>query len=322
MSPRPILKRALSTEQHSQQFLHHHHRHIHHPHTTPSVHFPPSPSLTRTFSVYSAAAYDRSPIVVSPNTCALPERGCPGRTYLLDEQATPSRAPRSRGIAYARDYHPRALAFASASSSTSSASRDYAQVPQLVPDISSESEESDGFYSMPLPPTSQQTFGIHGLAGPNGNGTHASVKYHSNSSTNHHYISINKRSDSIAIASGEYTPCNDAHDSDPLAFLPYGPASPSSPHHFAAEHDEKAYKPRRKRTDRRHESSADPDRIPRGHVAGERESLSLGIASLSVSPSQSAPVKRKKGVRRSVPVQQSFGTGAFCSSDDGCLGGF
>ncbi|PPQ77877.1 hypothetical protein CVT25_015364 [Psilocybe cyanescens] len=322
MSPKPILKRSLSTEQHTQQYIHHHHRHIHHPHSTHGVHFPPSPSLTRTFSAYSSSTYDRSPIVVSPNTCALPERGCPGRTYLLDEQASPS--PRARGLAYARDYHPRALAFASSSNAN------YSQMPQLVPDLSSESEESDGFYSMPADhtpssSTPQQTFGIHGLAGPNGNGM-SSAKYNNNNNN----IAINTDD---GYTDG-YAPCDD----DPLAFLPYGPSSPpnyypsspmspSSVHFVPEDADDMAqiHKSRRKRSDRRHESSTDPDRIPRGSAGGD---LSLGMGSLSISPSPFSPVKssgsptRKKGVRRAVPMQLPPSLGGFCVSDDGCLGGF
>ncbi|TCD64472.1 hypothetical protein EIP91_004076, partial [Steccherinum ochraceum] len=47
----------------------------------PLVHFPPHSAIARTFAAHSPAAYDRSPIVVAPNQCSLPERGCPGRTY-------------------------------------------------------------------------------------------------------------------------------------------------------------------------------------------------------------------------------------------------
>lgn len=46
------------------------------------VHFPSHPhSLSSTHDAYSASAYDRSPILVAPNVCALPARGCPGQTY-------------------------------------------------------------------------------------------------------------------------------------------------------------------------------------------------------------------------------------------------
>ncbi|PPQ98689.1 hypothetical protein CVT24_003316 [Panaeolus cyanescens] len=129
MSIRPILKRTSSNSSSSQNHC---------------VHF--SSSLTKTFSAHSAAAYDRSPIVVGPNSCALPERG--DRTYLLDEQP--------RTIQGARDYHPRALAFASKSQQ---------DLPQLIPDISSESDESDAFLSKNTTPVTPNTssFSIHGL---------------------------------------------------------------------------------------------------------------------------------------------------------------
>jgi len=55
--------------------------------SSPKVHFPPSTSLTSTYTAHSSSVYDRTPIKVSPNACALPERGCPGRTYVLDNSA-------------------------------------------------------------------------------------------------------------------------------------------------------------------------------------------------------------------------------------------
>lgn len=42
---------------------------------SPHVHFPPTPILTSTATTHSSYSYDRAPIVVSPNVCALPERG-------------------------------------------------------------------------------------------------------------------------------------------------------------------------------------------------------------------------------------------------------
>ena len=48
------------------------------------AHFPP-PGQEPT-ARYSGVDYDRSPIVVLPNICALPERGCPGKTYFQDER--------------------------------------------------------------------------------------------------------------------------------------------------------------------------------------------------------------------------------------------
>jgi hypothetical protein len=71
-APRPILKRnPTSLARERKQAV---------------VHFPPSPIISKTFVADSPSTYDRSPIVVVPNTCALPARGCPGRTYTLDRR--------------------------------------------------------------------------------------------------------------------------------------------------------------------------------------------------------------------------------------------
>jgi len=69
-TPRPILKRNPSTLDRERKQT--------------AVHFPPSPNISKTFVAHSPSIYDRSPIVVVPNSCALPARGCPGRTYTLD----------------------------------------------------------------------------------------------------------------------------------------------------------------------------------------------------------------------------------------------
>ncbi|KXN85923.1 hypothetical protein AN958_10684 [Leucoagaricus sp. SymC.cos] len=132
-APRPILKRSSST-----------------PSAEKHVVFPPSPALTRTFAAHSPAAYDRSPIVVGPNICALPERG--GRTYLLEDQlSSPSR--RRSCSKSGRVPHPRAI-------------RDtpsmIPSMPSLIPDLSSESDESDGF---PSPHLENQEF-FFGLKTP------------------------------------------------------------------------------------------------------------------------------------------------------------
>ncbi|KAJ8472357.1 hypothetical protein ONZ45_g16683 [Pleurotus djamor] len=155
MSPRPILKRFPSSNTH----------HDHH-----AVHFPPSPSLTRTFEAHCPSTYDRSPIVVLPNSCALPERGCPGRTYApvdgpshrshhrnpsssSSSTTTTTRSSSSSASAYApKDLHPRAFSRQydlrdRDSCSSSTPMGPFSVPPPLIPDLSSESEESDGFAS-------------------------------------------------------------------------------------------------------------------------------------------------------------------------------
>ncbi|KAH9993722.1 hypothetical protein BJV74DRAFT_884322 [Russula compacta] len=101
-----------------------------------TVHFPPSPTLTRTFSAHSPSTYDRSPIVVLPNTCALPARGCPGRTYILGCTKSSSldvNAIKGAIKAGGKHVHPRRAL-------------DLGLVPASTPD---KSDESDGSASSP-----------------------------------------------------------------------------------------------------------------------------------------------------------------------------
>jgi len=253
LSPKPILKRAVSEQVHKTD----------HSKGTHGVRFPPCPA-TCTFSVYSAAAYDRSPIIVTPNSCALPERG--GRTYNLEESQ-----PR-RGISFARDFHPRALAFASSRSTSPHSSIDatinekpavYPPLPSLIPDLSSESDESDGFYGPPtLSPTSPPTFGIHGLAGP------------------------------PLKCDSDYFNCIDGPNA--LAFLPHPPSPPSS-YYYPESVDPFPQNYRRRRGEResKRESSSDPDRIPRNGV---------DLSSLSISSSPTCTPKKEKHKKEAAPV--------------------
>ncbi|CAE6470369.1 hypothetical protein ACGC1H_005931 [Rhizoctonia solani] len=92
------------------------------PYAQTNVHFPTAKrDLVKTRVTHSPASYDRSPIVVAPNSCALPARGCPGRTYAPD--------------AIGRSMHP-------------SARRRSSPCPGLVPDEGS-SDDSDGLISPP-----------------------------------------------------------------------------------------------------------------------------------------------------------------------------
>lgn len=143
ISPRPILKRTHSDERrHSPPYSH-------------GVHFPPSSGLARTFDAYSASTYDRSPIVVSPNTCALPERGCPGRTYTADDSSCYAYTNSVRKTAASRGEHAHPRLLQSSSTLVYHRSESFSNPPSsslpppLIPDLSSESEESDGFISRP-----------------------------------------------------------------------------------------------------------------------------------------------------------------------------
>lgn len=68
-TPRPILKQASSTLGSSMR--------------SARVHFPPSPRLSTFQFTHSPQLYDRSPLVVQPNVCALPRRG--ERVYLVED---------------------------------------------------------------------------------------------------------------------------------------------------------------------------------------------------------------------------------------------
>ncbi|KAF8797590.1 hypothetical protein BYT27DRAFT_7204392 [Phlegmacium glaucopus] len=310
MSPKPILKCSVSTT-HEQPHKTTQHRH---PDRTHGVHFPPSPSLTRTFAVYSATTYDRSPIVVSPNNCALPERGCPGRTYTLEECA--AQKPH-RGISYARDFHPRALAFASARSSSPCSTRIpidaavnerpfYPALPQLIPDLSSESDESDGFSGIPsASTTSPPTFGIHGLAGP-------PSKYNADAYSN--------------VDMNGYTQYVD--DSNALAFLPYPPSPPSHKYPESVDPFMQNTRRRRVKPESKRESSRDPDRI-RSSGGSDSQHCALAFSSLSISssPISSVTPKKRSTKKRLATSLHSYPSVSpthsnFGSLDDGCLGGF
>jgi len=68
-SPRPILKQTTSA--------------FGSPMRSARVHFPPSPRLSTFQFTHSPQLYDRSPLIVQPNVCALPGRG--ERVYLAED---------------------------------------------------------------------------------------------------------------------------------------------------------------------------------------------------------------------------------------------
>ena len=313
MAPRPILKRASAASSDTAAHLHHpsHQHHQHHGHHAlpqmHGVHFPPSPALTRTFSAYSAAAYDRSPIVVSPNSCALPERGCPGRTYTLEEQHELECRPQ-RAIARARDYHPRALAFASASSS--SMNMNMPPVPALVPDLSSESDESDA-PSGCAPPDLAAAYYAPAPSSTSSSNPSKHPHFPFIAEPHHHpfthedparprrlrpaSLSLSPTSLSLASLSLTPTPSFDISTTEEDD----APPSPVQP---------------RRRRERRHESSRDPDRIPNAEAPPGGP----------IGGGASSP-PRRKGVRRPttlVPPPALLASTGFAVVDDGCLGGF
>jgi hypothetical protein len=105
---------------------------------SPHVHFPPTPTLTSTHAAYSPRTYDRAPIAISPNACALPERG--GRMYSPTSES--SNATRAKGSYF----HPNAYEACEPELESSHITVPHIMVPpppSLIPDLSSESDESD-----------------------------------------------------------------------------------------------------------------------------------------------------------------------------------
>ncbi|KAJ7083371.1 hypothetical protein B0H15DRAFT_850764 [Mycena belliarum] len=96
---------------------------------TPHVHFPATPMLTLTAETHSPGSYDRAPIAVSPNSCALPERG--GRVYPTPS-GSGSVSASSPATAKGSYFHPRAFEAC-----------DPEPVPALLPDLSLSSETDE-----------------------------------------------------------------------------------------------------------------------------------------------------------------------------------
>ncbi|THH06188.1 hypothetical protein EW145_g4256 [Phellinidium pouzarii] len=148
--PRPILKRVAAMSSESS--------------TSPcnsdssvgraAVHFPPHSALASTYAAHSSDAYDRSPIAVVPNECALPARGCPGRTYRLDGSGDVVMDDDADDDVYTEStpgFNSSHGYCSNSSSSNSSRTTSPAQgalhdhAPPLIPDLSSSdtSEDSD-----------------------------------------------------------------------------------------------------------------------------------------------------------------------------------
>ncbi|KAG0697730.1 hypothetical protein DFH29DRAFT_944780 [Suillus ampliporus] len=66
------------------------------------VHFPPTPTLTSTYAAHSSATYDRSPVNVPPNQCALPGRH--EREFVCSDDNQPNQMAEIKGSYF----HPRA----------------------------------------------------------------------------------------------------------------------------------------------------------------------------------------------------------------------
>lgn len=120
------------------------------------VHFPTTPNMTTTHLAHSPHTYDRKPIMVTRNECALPERG--GRQYTPrpDRRRSRMQTPAAEPAVLGSYFHPHA-ALACQPEPLDAPEAPF-NVPALVPDVaSSESDESDVIITPPdaatlLPP--------------------------------------------------------------------------------------------------------------------------------------------------------------------------
>jgi hypothetical protein len=123
----------------------------------PRVRFPPAPGLCQTHLTHSSSIYDRAPIVVLPNDCALPARN--ERTYTPSSECSKKRGSAQSATAHGAVLHPRAFAESQATAGTVTVSAavvspadPVGRVPPLVADLSSsESDESDVSSTPPVP---------------------------------------------------------------------------------------------------------------------------------------------------------------------------
>ena len=129
-SPRPILKRVSSPFNSSMR--------------SARVHFPPSPCLSTFQFTHSPQLYDRSPLIVQPNACALPGRG--ERVYLAEDHDSATQDDIIRDSIPLRDGHPPPERPCEAS--TYPHSVDYSSSSTQP-----ESDESDGSLSTPPDPS-------------------------------------------------------------------------------------------------------------------------------------------------------------------------
>jgi hypothetical protein len=327
-----------------------------------TVHFPPSPALTSTFACHSSTVYDRSPIVVVPNTCALPERGCPGRTYALGEggeeeeadeydncvSMSPKKEKRKTKTARDRDFHPRALAFAAASSSS----------PPSSPSFGPCGGAPVGSYSssFALPPSAVSSTSTSyasvslSAAYYNYNYEHAPVP-----ALVHDLSSESDESDGVSSLPAQITGYMSTMSLNmSVSLSPTKSQMPGKIHmamdveedsRESRERKEKAHRRHRSRERApRHERSSDPDRIPGLASAVPSSPVPFSHSAPSAFPSSSfassppsfelssSPPSyqspRKKGLRRSPHTYPTgstslgLGCGGFGTPEEGCLGGF
>ncbi|CCM05984.1 uncharacterized protein FIBRA_08225 [Fibroporia radiculosa] len=274
----------------------------------PVVRFPSKPTLSKTFSVDSAAQYDRSPIVVQPNRCALPARGCPGRTYAVDDELhsrmPPSPSPSARS---GRHQHPRASPSYPHQRDDDDAEDDdltpratpvatMPVLPPLIPDLSSESDESDGFAS-PAPDYAvpAAAYGRTGLA-------MSRTKAHG--------------ADSLGLS---FSAMQLTNSPSALAFLPHPPSprmrtSPSAPGHPPEQLDERA------RT--RHRLSSAARSSSPSSTSPNRQNCCSSPTRRRHRPRASASPDALRGRYKALSEKSALSGCTLAVLDQGCLGGF
>ncbi|KDQ62908.1 hypothetical protein JAAARDRAFT_359314 [Jaapia argillacea MUCL 33604] len=155
MSPRPILKRQLPCTSASSPFPF---ASCPAPPFSPHVHFPPTPILTSTHPAHSPSTYDRAPILVSPNSCALPHRNereyevdslgeCSGQAGRLDDCRGRTMSGKSINVKGSY-FHPRAYEASGGREASPDATYDAAFGAGIEDRTSDFTDSDDEFYGM------------------------------------------------------------------------------------------------------------------------------------------------------------------------------
>ncbi|PCH34302.1 hypothetical protein WOLCODRAFT_135615 [Wolfiporia cocos MD-104 SS10] len=172
IQPRPILKRDSPPPPLSDDLPFSMCDHI----LSPRVHFPPTPCMSSMKFTHSSQAYDRAPIVVSPNNgCLIPKRDRRLRSPLVHPKGARGRMhPSEDEHDYESDdeeveevevveevkgsyFHPRAYEACTLEPvDTATGSFDVSPPPSLVPDLSPSDESDDPVRTPPDPLASAQ----------------------------------------------------------------------------------------------------------------------------------------------------------------------
>jgi len=110
---------------------------------SPHVHFPPTPGMTSVHTTHSSHTYDRTPLTIAQNPCALPDRG--ERYYDNDDSSIP-RESHLRGSSKGSYFHPRAYEVCEREKFDSLSSNSL-PLPLMHPSslsMASEADEADG----------------------------------------------------------------------------------------------------------------------------------------------------------------------------------